>query len=339
MSDDKLAEPVLSDDEKDALLEGVESGEVEVHSTGGPQYAVVAEFEVTPRNRIVTNSFPRLKGINNKLAGHIAKSTSQLLNQKVDAAAGPLTVCTWGEFREQAAEIALIFEFIPTPLEGNAVIFIQNAFVAHVVETFYGGSKDNPPRHSADGFTPGEMNVASLLCTDIMQGIVTTWSGLIELAAERKAVHQSTDIVEVVENSQSVIAAEFDVHFADEQFYFHIVWPTATLAPLLPVLEGQKRDRDAAEDARWEKAIRARLPRASIDINTRIGNSNLPLRDVTALKAGDIIDLDNPRAGTVFANDVPVLAGRFGVHDGRYALETTHWLTGGSSADVSPSTT
>ena len=183
------------------------------------------------------------------------------------------------------------------------------------------------------------MNVAALLCGEIMQGIAATWGGLIELAPEKTAVHQSADIVEVIENSASVISAEFDIRFADEQFCFHIVWPAETLAPLLPVLEGQKRDRDTKEDARWEKAIRERLPEAHVDVDTQIGNSVLRLRDVATLKAGDIIDLDNPRAGTVFANRVPVLAGRFGVHDGCYAIETTHWLTGGVAADANPSVT
>jgi len=332
-------DPVLSDEEKDALLEGVESGEVEVQSAGGPHYAVVTEFEVTPRNRIVTNSFPRLKNINNKLAGHIGKSASLLLNEKVDVATGPLTVCTWGEFREQAAELALVFEFAPAPLEGNAVIFVQNKLVGHIVETFFGGSKENPPHHSAEGFTPGEMNVAVLLCDEVMQGIAATWGGLIELAPEKNGVHQSSDIVEIIENSATVISAEFDIRLADQQFGFHIVWPGTTLAPLLPVLEGQKRDRDAAEDARWEQAIRARLPEARIKINTQIGKSALRLRDVAKLKKGDIIDLDNPRASTVFASQVPVLAGRFGVHDGCYAIEATHWLTTGPAADAASSLT
>jgi len=339
MSEETNPNPVLSDDEKDALLQGVENGEIEVQSADGPQYAVVTEFEVMPRNRSVTNSFPRLKGINTKLAGHVAKGASQLLNQKVDAAAGPLTVCTWGEFREQANEIALIVDFAPAPLDGNAVIFMQKALVGHVVETFYGGSKDNPPHHGSDGFTPGEMNVVALLCADVLRGIATTWGGLIDLAPEQKGIHQSTDVVEVIENSTTVIAAEFDVHFADEQFFFHIIWPTSTLSPLLPVLEGQKRDRDAKEDARWAKALSQRLPEAQIEVSTEIGKSDLTLRDVAALKPGDIIGLDDPRLGRLFANDVPLLAGRFGVHDGRNALETTHWLTPGARLDTASSKT
>jgi len=327
MSEETSNEPVLTGDEKEALVEGVETGVVEVQSTNGATYANVAEFEVAPRNCIVTNSFPRLQTINRKLAAHIAKSASKLLNEKVEVAPGPLTVGTWGDFCEQGTETALIYEFAPQPLEGSAVVYVQNGVVAHIVETFYGGCQENPPRHKAENFTPGETSVTALFCDGVVQGIKENWQGLVELSPEKSGVHQSTDIVEVVENSALVISSEFDIHFGDEQFYFHVVWPTATLTPLLPVLEGQKRDRDPVEDERWEQSLRTRLPDASIDISTRIGKSIMNLRDVASLQVGDVIDLENPRTGTVFADQVPVLEGRFGVHDGCYALEATEWLT------------
>ncbi|MDJ0939390.1 MAG: FliM/FliN family flagellar motor switch protein [Woeseiaceae bacterium] len=333
MSENETQDPVLTEDEKEALLDGVESGEVEVQSSEGPQYAEVAEFEVTPRNRIVTNSFPRLTNINRKLAGYVTKAASKLLNVKVEVAAGPLSMCTWGEFCEQASEIALMFEFSPKPLEGPAVVYLQKGLIDQLVETFYGGSKENPPRHETEGFTPGETNVTARLCEDVLAGIAETWQGLMELEPEKSGIHQSTDIVEIIENGANVISTEFDIHFADDQFYFHVVWPNATIASLLPVLEGQKRDRDAAEDARWEQVLRTRVPDARIDINSRVGNAVLSLRDVAALKPGDVIDIENPRKGTVFADEVPVLEGRFGVHDGCYALEATRWLRGSISGE------
>ena len=327
MSENETDDPVLTDEEKGALLDGVETGEVEVLSDDGPGYASVTDFEVTPRNRIATNSFPRLQSINRKLAGFVAKTASQLLNEKVELAPGPLQTLTWGEFGEQAAETALIFEFIPRPLEGSAVVFMQKSVVGHIVERFYGGSKENPPRHEAESFTPGEMNVVSLFCEDLLKGITETWQGLMALEPEKEGVHQSTDIVEVIDNSSSVISNEFDIHFEDDQFYFHVVFPVSTLATLLPVLEGQKRDRDPVEDARWERVIRAKLPDANIGITSCVGQAQMSLRDIAALDVGDVIDIDNPRAGTVYADDVPVLEGRFGIHDGCNAIEATRWLS------------
>ncbi|MDX1515698.1 MAG: FliM/FliN family flagellar motor switch protein [Woeseiaceae bacterium] len=322
-----MSDQVLTEEEKDALVEGVESGEVEVQTGAGAVYASVTSFDVAPRNRIVTNSFPRLQSMNRKLAGDVAKTGSVLLNAKIDVSPGPLSTSTWGEFCESADETALIFEFSAAPLEGSAAMHMQATPVQNIVETFYGGSKENPPRHEIEGFTRGEMNVVSLFCSEVLKGIARTWQSLIELQPETVGVHQSTDVVEVVDNGATVIHCEFTLHLGEDQHRFFVVWPTQMLAALLPVLEGAKRERDAAEDARWEQVIRDRVPRATVDVSTRVGSAQMTLRDVAALEAGDIIDLDNPRRGTVFAGNVPVLEGNFGVHDGRYAIETTRWLS------------
>ena len=321
-----MNDQVLTDDEKDALIDGVENGDVEVQSSEGPHYANVETFEVAPRNRIVTNSYPRLQTINRKLAEHVGKSVSAVLNDKLEVEATSLDTSTWGEFGEQATETAMLFEFSALPLEGSAVIHIQASGVRHLVETFYGGSKENPPRHDIDGFTPGEANAMTLVCNEILDGITETWQSLAALEPEKVAVYSSTDIVEVIENNSVVICSEFVLHHGEDKYAFHIVWPTQMLASLLPVLEGAKRERDAQKDGRWEQVIRARVPEARVTVSSCVGNAIMNLRAVAALEPGDIIDIENPRKGTVFAKHVPVLEGRFGVHDGCYAIEATRWL-------------
>ena len=61
-------------------------------------------------------------------------------------------------------------------------------------------------------------------------------------------------------------------------------------------------------------------------ISSGVGKARMTLREVAELLPGDIINISNPSKGTVFAKQVPILEGRFGVHDGRYAMETTRWL-------------
>ncbi|MDX1517842.1 MAG: FliM/FliN family flagellar motor switch protein [Woeseiaceae bacterium] len=328
-----MNDQVLTDEEKDALVEGVENGAVEVQTGNGPRYASVTEFEISPRNRIVTNSYPRLQNLNRKLAGLMTKSVSVLLNDKVEVSNGPLLTCTWAEFVETATEAALIVECSVQPLEGSAAVHMQAGAVRHVVETFFGGSPENPPRHQIDGFTRGEMNVVRLFSEEVLKGIADTWKTLIALDTKVSGVHPNTDVVEVIEPGASVISSEFSLHIGEDEHRFHVAWPLATLSSLLPVLEGAKRERDAAEDSRWEKVIRARVPEASVDVSSRIGHARMSLRDVAALKAGDIIDIENPRVGTVYAKDVAVLEGRFGVHDGCYAIEATRWLTEVANAE------
>ena len=74
-----MTDPVLTDEEKGALLEGMSSGEVEVHSNKGPSYATVTPFDIGPSSIISTNSYPRLQSLNRQFAGRISKQVEALL--------------------------------------------------------------------------------------------------------------------------------------------------------------------------------------------------------------------------------------------------------------------
>ena len=87
-----MTEPVLTDEEKGALLEGMSSGEVEVHSNRGPTYATVKPFEIGSRARISTNSYPRLQTLNRQFASRMGKQTETLLN--AEATINPVGVRT-----------------------------------------------------------------------------------------------------------------------------------------------------------------------------------------------------------------------------------------------------
>ena len=52
----------------------------------------------------------------------------------------------------------------------------------------------------------------------------------------------------------------------------------------------------------------------------------MTLGAIADLKPGDVISISNPQKSTLYARHVPILEGRFGVHDGRHAIEATQWL-------------
>lgn len=321
-----MSDQILTNDEKDALRSGVESGEVEVQSVDGPRYAKVMDFEIAPRNRLVTESYPRLQKMNRKLAGLIAKSSSSLLNETVDVRPIRIGTSTFGEFCERAAEAALIFEFTARPLDGSAAVRIPAGVVRHIVEIFYGGSRTRPPNVQIAGFTPGETSALGLFCGEILEGLAETWRDVIVIELEGKGLHQSTDVVEVIDGSAPVIFSEFVLCLGDAEHEFQIVWPAPMLAPLLPVLAGEKRERNPQQDARWEQAMRSRLSDAPVSISAQIGSARLSLRDIAGLAPGDIIALENPQQGILSTRNVAVLEGRFGAHDGRYAIEARRWI-------------
>ena len=319
-------DPVLTDDEKDALLDGISSGEVEVHSSNGPAYANVLPFEVGPRSRIITDSFPRLQSLNRQFAGRIDKPVEQLLNTESEVDFDHLRTSTFTEFVERIDGLSLLLEFSLEPLSGSALINLDAAAVELLVETFYGGDSDDPAREGADFFTPGEISVATLFANVVLQVTSDVWKPLDDLNFKLVGTHLSSGVIECVDGPDDVIASEFNLIVGDKTHRFHVLWPKQTVAPLLPVFDGQKRDRDPGVDAHWRRALSDRIVDASVDLSSTVGKTGMSLRDAAALKAGDVFLISNPQRSTVLANAIAVLEGRFGVHDGRYAVEARQWI-------------
>lgn len=321
-----MTDPVLTEDEKGALLEGMSSGEVEVHSTKGPTYAEVTEFEIGPRSRISTNSYPRLQGLNRQFASRMSKQVELLLNTEAAVTFDDIVNCTFSEFSERSDVLSLVVEFLPKPLEGPALLNLDAATVENLVETFYGGLGNDPARQEPEFFTPGEISVAVLFGEAVITIIGEIWQPLANVKPDLAGTHLSSGVIDNIEPGDGVICCGFTLEIADKKQQFHLLWPVRTIASLLPVFEGQKRDRDAAEDARWEHALRARVTDSIVKISSDVGRTRMTLGEVADMKPGDVISISNPQKGTVFARDVPILAGRFGVHDGRYAIEAMNWL-------------
>lgn len=326
-----MSDQVLTDDEKDALLDGVTTGEIEVQSFDGPRYAEVRPFEIPQRSRIATNSFPRLERLNRRFASDASKLLEQMVNDDAEITAGAIETCSYGDFCDSNTDFSLVIEFTAKPLMGSGLIYVNAALVRQLVESFYGGSGNEPADHPPDIFTPGETSVASLFCDDLLSTIAEGWRPLVDAEHQQVGVRHSTDVFDGIDNSDNVICADFEIEFCKQQHRFYIVWPMSMLASLLPVFEGQKRERDAAQDARWEQAIRSRITESVVGISSRVGHSQLTLGAVAELAPGDIIDIDDPRKSTVFVKQVPILEGLFGVHAGRYAIEATDWLSPGSA--------
>jgi len=328
-----MTDQVLTDEEKDALLDGMESGEVEVQTGSGAQYANVREFEIGPRARIVSNSYPRLQLVNQQLATRLAKQVEQMLNAETDVSAIGLRNCTFTEYCERSEGLVILIEFTPNPLQGAGFVHMDASMVAHLVETFYGGGGNDSPHQADSFFTAGEVSVARLFADNVLAALAEAWQPITAIEPEKTGAHQDCTVVESIDANDMVIATAFNITIAGRDESFAVLWPLDTVAPLVPVFEGQKRERDAAEDARWAHAIRSRITDSTIKISSRVGRTRMTLGDVAELKPGAVFDISNPQFGTVFASSVPVLEGRFGIHDGRYAMEAGKWLQPETTGD------
>lgn len=329
--DEEAGEPVISDEEKEALLEGIESGAIEVQTNSGPRYAEVKDFELSSRAYIVTNSYPRLELLNTQLSTLMSKRAEKLLNVPTRVYPGAIEHQEFGQLLEAQNRVSLMLGFTAAPLEGRAFVHLGAGLVAQLVECFFGGSSDEPATQSTNFFTAGEKAVAQKFTAELLTAIEETWEKLTAIRPQFAEVHLSSDLIEGLDAGTPLICSSFDFTVNESQEAFRLLWPVDMISGLIPALKDQKRDVDPAKDAQWRKLISGGVTQTSVPLSCEVGRTTMSLRDIVELKPGDIIPIDNPRKSTIFARGVPVMSALFGVHGGRHAVEATHWVTAHSA--------
>lgn len=322
-----MTDKVLTDDEKDALLEGVAAGAVEVQSADGPQNASVLPFEIGPRCRIVSDSFPRLQLLNQQFANQLQDYSESLLQSKVAITTTSTSLRSYNDFCEQNTGPSITIVFNAIPLSGNGLLVLDPRMVGNLVESFFGGSGNEPSALGSENASSGELSVSNLFTKIVLRTIREVWESVFKIEPEAVKIEPNMDMLDIAGDSGLVIVSEFDVSFTEAQGMFRILLPLDMIEPIVPIFEGQKGERDEAQDARWEKEIRACLADAVINVTSDVGRARMSLGDLINLAPGDVIPITSPTAATIFAHLIPIMHGRFGVHAGRNAIEATGWIT------------
>jgi flagellar motor switch protein FliM len=66
------------------------------------------------------------------------------------------------------------------------------------------------------------------------------------------------------------------------------------------------------------------MKQAGVGLRSTLVETTLSLRDINALRAGDVIPIDIPELVTLEAEDTPVFRGKFGIHNGSRAVKILH---------------
>jgi flagellar motor switch protein FliM len=326
-AEDGATGPVLSEAEVNALVAGVENGEIEVQSAAGPRYATVTDFEVPRRSRIVSDSLPKLDVLNATFAERLKLRSEQALAADLSVEFVATDKVLFGDLVETDVARVMAVEFSVAPLPGHAAFVLDGPLVSKLVELFFGGAANEPRAAGHDAFTAGVMRVIDAYAAVVLDALKATWAGVQTVDPQPHKSESSLSLLGIADESEPVVRSLFEYSFPGGSGRLTVLFPEKVIAPLLPTFKGEKRVPDAERDRRWTETIRDCLPAVSVGLSTSVGQATMTLRQLICLEPGDILSIENPTEATILANNVRLLRGRFGVHGGRNAVAASRWMT------------
>ncbi len=310
---------LLSQDEIDALLHGVDQGAVDTDAP--PLPGEVRTFDLAGHDRIVRGRLPTLEMINERFARHYRVSLFNLLRRSPELSIKGVEMLKFSDYVHTL--------YVPTninlvrikPLRGTALVVFEPKLVFACVDTFFGGDGRFPVKIEGREFTPTEMRVISLLLKSVFTDLTEAWQPVMNLDFEYVNSEVNPHFANIVAPSEILVVSKFHVDLDGAEGDLHIVMPYAMIEPIREQLDAGLQSDRGERDERWTVNLRQQIQNAMVEMSAQLASPRLSLRQLVALKPGDVIPIDMPDQIDICVDDLPVLSGTLGVSHGRHALK------------------
>ncbi len=328
------ASDLLSQDEIDALLHGVDSGDVDTEKEEVGDGNGVQPYDLTTQDRIVRGRLPTLEMINDRFARHFRTSLFNMLRRSADISVSGVHMLKFSEFVHSL--------FVPTslnmirihPLRGKGLCVIDPKLVFNVVENFFGGSGRFQTKIEGREFTPTELRVVQLLLNKAFADLEQAWTPVLKVEFEYVSSEINPQFANIVTPSEVVVVSTFHIDLEHGGGELHLVLPYSMIEPIRGLLDAGFQSDRGERDEHWEQSMREEVMGAEVELHSVLTQMQLSIEDLSRMKVGDVIPLDMPETVQVLAADVPLFRGRLGVSDGNYAVKVFEWLDRKQSKDL-----
>jgi flagellar motor switch protein FliM len=310
---------ILGQDEIDALMNGVGSGAIETEPPP-PSKDEARGYDLGKSVRIVRGRMPTLEMINERFGRLLRTSLYNLLRQSAVISVGTVEIIKFGEYVRKLHLPTSLNLVRFHPLRGTGLVILDPKLVFSLVDAFFGGEGRHAKIEGRD-FTAIENRVIGSLLKDVFTDLREAWSHIVQLTIEKVGSEMNPHFANIVSPSEIVVVSRFSVDLDGVGGDLHVAMPYAMIEPLREVLNSGMQSDRVDHDDRWSRTLQHEVGDAVVEIRALLGRSTITLSDLINLRAGDVLTTDFAGELTVFAEDVPMFRGTFGLSQGQQAIK------------------
>lgn len=303
---------LLSQDEIDALLHGVDDVEEEEVVEEVSNSESTSDYDFSSQDRIVRGRMPTLEMVNERFARHLRISLFNMMRRTAEVSINGIQMIKFGEYVHTL--------FVPTslnmvrfrPLKGTALITMEARLVFILVDNFFGGDGRYHAKIEGREFTPTERRIIQMLLKIVFEDYKEAWSPVMDVSFEYLDSEVNPAMANIVSPTEVVVISSFHIELDGGGGDFHIALPYSMLEPIRELLDAGVQSDKEDTDMRWSKALRDEIMDVPVELSTKFLEIDLSLEQVMNLKAGDIIPIEMPETLTVLIEDLPTYRAKLG---------------------------
>ena len=289
---------VLSQDEIDQLLQAISSGESEdtdfkpVNDTRKIKIYDFKRPDKFSKEQIRTVSI-----MHETFARLTTTSLSAQLRSLVHVHVASVDQLTYEEFIRSIPTPTTLAVINMDPLKGNAVLEIDPAITFSMIDRLFGGTGQGA-KVSRD-LTDIEQSVMEGIIVRILANMREAWTQVIDLRPRLGQIETNPQFAQIVPPSEMVVLVTLETKVGEEEGMMNFCIPYLTIEPIISKLSSQFWFSSVRRSSttQYLGTLKEKLYDVDMDVVAEIGTINMPIRDVLALRVGDVVRLSTVRVG------------------------------------------
>ena len=321
-----MSQQILSQDEVDALLQGItgESQKLEVEDvpTGS-----VRNYDIASQERIVRGRMPAMDIVSERFARNIRQGLFNLIRKSPEVSIGGIKVQKFSAFLHEIV-VPTNFNIVSVkPLRGNGLIVCDPTLVFAVIDALFGGAGKYRTRIEGRDFSLTEQRIIARLIEVVTAEYKKAWSDIYPLELEYQRSEMQPQFANIATPSEIMVTTSFTLEIGESIGTIHFCIPYSTLEPIRDVLYSTMQVEGAGADRRWVDLLKEQIKAADVELVAELATAPATVEQLLSFKVGDFIELDLQPGIEAKISGVPVLECHYGIANGRYALKVDQLLS------------
>ena len=290
---------VLDQNEVDALLAAVDSGEVEERSESLTIFTrnrkdleglEVRAYDFKRPERVSKDQMRALTTLHESFARTFGASLSAFLRTIVEVKLSTCEQMTYSEFIAGLPNPTSFNLLNAEPLEGQICFEISPLIIYPIIDRLLGGT-------NAELFIPQrpltviETRLISKVIDRSMEALQEAWQGVKALQFSLDGTESNPQLVQIVPPNEVVVVVGLELKMASRAGTMNLCIPYAVIEPLMDALSAQSwfSQQRGASPGEFARDIQGQLDRAALEVTGLLAETTITLRELLDLSEGDVI--------------------------------------------------
>lgn len=283
---------VLSQEEIDKLLAGLNSGEIDAEDIKENGEKTIKDYDFARPSKFSKEHLRTLEIIFEHYGRLLSTNLPVYLRKNVQIEVMNSEAVTYQEFTNALSNPVLLGVVNFSPLQGNIIVEMSTNLGYAIIDRMLGGKGEaiDKPRD----FSEIELLILErimVVCVDLLH---EPWENVIEITPRLERMETNPQYAQIISPSEMIAIITISIKIGDVEGLMNICLPYITLEDVIDKINTKYwyANMQQYEEISYADVIEVMIRKAQIPIRAVLGETRISVSDFSTLQVGDIIRLD-----------------------------------------------